>query len=46
MGDKPEVVKVEKPKRTRAPSAYNIFIGAKIREGMTFLEAVAAWNAK
>jgi hypothetical protein len=50
MGDKPEVEIVKtvekKPKRTRAPSAYNIFMGAKMREGMTFRQAVDAWNAR
>jgi len=34
----------KKEKRTRAPSAYNIFIGEKIRDGLTFKQAVAAWN--
>ena len=39
--------KVKKTSTTkRKPSAYNIFIGEKIKEGMTFKEAVAAWNAQ
>ena len=41
MVDEP---KVGKPKRTRAPSAYNKSMGEKIREGMTFSGAVDAWN--
>jgi hypothetical protein len=34
----------KKEKRTRAPSAYNKFIGEQIRAGKTFSEAVQAWN--
>ena len=42
-------VKSDKPttkttKKKRAPSAYNIFIGAHIKAGGTFKSGVAAWN--
>ncbi len=42
----PEILperKVRK-KSTRKPSAYNIFIGKRLKEGMTFRAAVDAWN--
>ena len=35
-----------KKKAHRKPSKYNLFVGERIKEGHTFLEAVALWNAQ